>query len=252
MAEGESQGDPPPSVTTCHTFNAKAERMFCCQDNPCGSAEALTVTAEATGEWISGLDQGQSSPEAIDGTKLGVIVTFERPDGREKDISFLHRPLGMDCSGQEVVVVERVLRFSQAAKEGVAANWVVRAVNGVRHDVLSTLQAASNQLPQVADIRFTFRVPDAGDKEVEIALRSRPVGITFTRSEPLRVKSVRSQSYAFGLGVARGWVLLRVDGEPIPERLEEAMEMVTFKVANLPDLKASPDLSPAEIMNLPK
>ena len=79
----------------------------------------------------------------------------------------------MDCSGQdelsngpvevtpelsclvgieEIVVVERVLRFSQAAREGVANNWatwlrvrlagckrpwseVIRAVNGARTDV---------------------------------------------------------------------------------------------------------------------
>eukprot|EP00438_Fugacium_kawagutii_P011271 Skav224335 [mRNA] locus=scaffold1353:260798:267415:- [translate_table: standard] len=168
---------------------------------------------------------------------LGLAITFERLDGHEKDIIFLHRPLGIDCSGQDIVVVERVLRFSQAAREGVAANWVVRAVDGVRSNVLSLLQAGSLQLPQVSEIRFTFRQPDCEDKEVEIALKHRPVGITFTRTDPLRVKSVRSQSEAWRLGVARGWVLLQVDGEPIPTRLEEAMEMVTFKVSGLPDLR---------------
>lgn len=46
---------------------------WCSQDNPCGSAEALTVTAEATGEWISGLEAERQMwrPRAVGQTNTG-------------------------------------------------------------------------------------------------------------------------------------------------------------------------------------
>eukprot|EP00434_Breviolum_minutum_P034866 symbB.v1.2.030863.t2/scaffold3521.1/size54890/8 len=208
--------------------------MLCCQDAPC-----VVNNVEATGEWITSLDQGQSCP-SVAGEKLGMVVTFERPDGHEQDILFTHRPLGIDCSGQDVVVVERVLRFSHAANAGVDTNWVVRAVNGIRANVLQTMQGLMVDLPQVAEITLTFRIPQEDDKVKEIVLDHRPVGITFTRTEPLRVKSVKPSSDASRYGVRKGWILVQVDGRPIPERFEDAMEMVTYLVSRLPDQKATP------------
>ncbi|CAK9017856.1 unnamed protein product [Durusdinium trenchii] len=219
--------------------------MFCCTSDEASGANGPctpcveTLTVQSPEEWITGLDQNQQAPE--DSTqRRRVVVTFERPDGHEKEIHFYHRPLGIEFSGEETVVVQRVHRFSQGEKAKVEMNWVVRAVDESRTNVLDALQAAVVLLPEVPPIThvtMTFRKPEAMDKVEDVMLRGRPLGITFTKTAPLRVKTVKPHSHSAGLGISRGWILLGIDGEPLPQRLEEAMEVVQFKVSNLPDLK---------------
>ncbi|CAJ1367002.1 unnamed protein product [Effrenium voratum] len=110
--------------------------MCCCEAGSGDAVESIYALKPdpLREEGILGLDQTQESPRPPHSLAKGgkVIVTFERPDGSEKDVIFQYRPLGMDCSGQEPIVVQRVRLMSPADRAEVKVNWVVRAVDGIR------------------------------------------------------------------------------------------------------------------------
>ncbi|CAJ1434011.1 unnamed protein product, partial [Effrenium voratum] len=69
-----------------------------------------------------------------------------------------------------------------------------------------------------------FRLPDGSTKEV--VFKQRPWGIDFTKSVPVTVKRVRSNSHAGLLGVQVDWVALKVGGNEMPDEFVEAMQII--------------------------
>ncbi|CAJ1390035.1 unnamed protein product [Effrenium voratum] len=219
--------------------------MCCCEAGSGDAVESIYALKPdpLREEGILGLDQTQESPRPPHSLAKGgkVIVTFERPDGSEKDVIFQYRPLGMDCSGQEPIVVQRVRLMSPADRAEVKVNWVVRAVDGIRTpgSLLSLMQAKSSLLPQEPKqqkVVLKFLVSGEESQEFDLDFQYQPWGIMFTKSVPFRVKHVRPGSYSERLGVMKGWTLLKVDAEDIPERLAEAMDLIQAKVASLEEL----------------
>lgn len=165
-----------------------------------------------------------------------MVITFERRDGTEKDVEFFHRPIGLECSGTEPIVVQRVRKNTAAEKALVRVNWVVRAVDGLRApaDLMSLMQARAGELaeePKANQVVLTFTPPDQM-KLVDVTFQHQPWGVMFTKSVPVRVKGCRPESYSERLGVQKGWHLVSVDGEHLPERMTEIMQLI--QVPQLP------------------
>ncbi|CAE7629256.1 PRKG1 [Symbiodinium sp. CCMP2592] len=168
-----------------------------------------------------------------------MVITFERRDGTEKDVEFYHRPIGLECSGTEPIVVQRVRKNTAAEKALVRVNWVVRAVDGLRApaDLMSLMQARAGELaeePKASQVVLTFTPPDEL-KLVDVTFQHQPWGVMFTKSVPVRVKGCRPESYSERLGVQKGWHLVSVDGEQLPERMTDIMQLIQEKVSTLPE-----------------
>eukprot|EP00439_Symbiodinium_sp_Y106_P038282 s5466_g4.t1 len=158
-----------------------------------------------------------------------MVITFERRDGTEKDVEFYHRPIGLECSGTEPIVVQRVRKNTAAEKALVRVNWVVRAVDGLR----APADLRPGKLAPEAVV-LTFTPPDEM-KLVDVTFQHQPWGVMFTKSVPVRVKGCRPESYSERLGVQKGWHLVSVDGEQLPERMTDIMQLIQEKVSTLPE-----------------
>ena len=79
---------------------------------------------------------------------------------------------------------------------------------------------------------FTFRLPDDSTKEVIFA--SKPLGLDFSKSIPLTVKSVKKDSAAESAGIEAKWVLTHVAGDELPSDLKEVMRRILATVRELP------------------
>eukprot|EP00747_Dinoflagellata_sp_TGD_P186817 gnl/TRDRNA2_/TRDRNA2_44135_c0_seq1.p1 gnl/TRDRNA2_/TRDRNA2_44135_c0~~gnl/TRDRNA2_/TRDRNA2_44135_c0_seq1.p1 ORF type:complete len:151 (-),score=14.14 gnl/TRDRNA2_/TRDRNA2_44135_c0_seq1:29-481(-) len=84
-----------------------------------------------------------------------MVVRFETVEGSSVDISFTHRPLGIDFDMRAPIVITEVTPNSFAEQRGVRTGWKIKSVNGehfsadkgfqFQYDVLKMI---SNQLPE--------------------------------------------------------------------------------------------------------
>mmetsp|Transcript_14058 Transcript_14058/g.26279 ORF Transcript_14058/g.26279 Transcript_14058/m.26279 type:complete len:219 (-) Transcript_14058:35-691(-) len=212
--------------------------LQCCCENDSGtSVEA--VTAGLVEDRVQRLDFSQTAPDSTPSKGRKMVISFERRDGTEQEVAFFHKPLGLDCSGHDPIVVQRVRKNAPADKASVRVNWVVRAIDGVRApaDLMSLMQARASELPEepkANQVVLTFSTPGTDSQAVDVVFQHQPWGVMFTKSVPIRVKGCRPGSYSERLGVKKDWVLVSADGDPVPERLDQLMDLIQEKVARLP------------------
>mmetsp|Transcript_143987 Transcript_143987/g.203725 ORF Transcript_143987/g.203725 Transcript_143987/m.203725 type:complete len:125 (+) Transcript_143987:92-466(+) len=84
-------------------------------------------------------------------------------------------------------------------------------------------------------VTVLFQLPNGSTKEINFT--SRPWGIDFTKSTPVTVKRVRSNSHASVLGVQVDWVALKVCNKDLPDEFVAAMKLIQVHVLSLPESK---------------
>mmetsp|Transcript_31012 Transcript_31012/g.82423 ORF Transcript_31012/g.82423 Transcript_31012/m.82423 type:complete len:126 (-) Transcript_31012:197-574(-) len=85
--------------------------------------------------------------------------------------------------------------------------------------------------PPMLDL--VFELPDGLQRE--LSLSERPLGIKFTRTGALMVKSVHMGSHAESVGVQSGWQVVRINGvNTMGQDPEMVRELMKQKTAALP------------------
>eukprot|EP00930_Biecheleria_cincta_P085821 TRINITY_DN7518_c0_g1_i2.p1 TRINITY_DN7518_c0_g1~~TRINITY_DN7518_c0_g1_i2.p1 ORF type:complete len:173 (-),score=36.95 TRINITY_DN7518_c0_g1_i2:75-560(-) len=84
---------------------------------------------------------------------------------------------------------------------------------------------------QKEGLTFTFGLPDGSTKD--FLFKTRPIGIQFTKTTPLVVKTVRPDSPAVG-SVELEWEVLQVDGVDLPAGYEATSKQLKDQVSQLP------------------
>ena len=86
--------------------------------------------------------------------------------------------------------------------------------------------------PEAPKAGFMFKLPDDSTKEV--VFTSKPLGLDFSKSVPLTVRSVKKESAAEAAGVEANWVLTHIAGDALPADLKEVMRKILEAVRELP------------------
>lgn len=177
---------------------------------------------------LNGLSALPGPPSS--GRLTGVQVAFEVPGAAEKTLWFSRKPVGFDFHCHAPITVDKVIPGSHADELGVQKGWVVRGIHGWDmgrksfEEKFEHLTSALQSLPGGAEIVFqvpqedrsTARtdLPVVGPSERKVVLTQKPVGFDFNVDHaPIMVDSVLPGSYAAELGIQKGWVIRRINGE---------------------------------------
>ncbi|CAK8998316.1 Tetracycline resistance protein [Durusdinium trenchii] len=168
--------------------------------------------------WTS--DEIEGEPVVwVDLRKAQLLVTFGA--AREKE------------SGETMSVFSSCAAFVEAPPSHRAGGRLVfaHAIPGVPDRVVRTTkdedqveEPRSSKSKGYAEVIMTFRRLDQTTHDV--AFTSRPLGVDFKKTVPLKVKFVHPRSVAADAEVEEDWALVSIHGEAMPRNLKDSLSKV--------------------------
>jgi len=145
-----------------------------------------------------------------------MTVVFAVPGQSEKEITFTRRPLGLQFSKKDSLVVQGLLPGSHGEDMGVKAGWAVSKINGedMSGKKGQDLGVLLSRFQPVMQIEFVL----PGQETRMVTFSKTPLGLDFDKKVPVTMKRVHSGGHGAELGVQAGWLIGAINGQDVKSK----------------------------------
>jgi len=170
----------------------------------------------------------------------GLRMDFSDPStGKDRIFYFQRRPLGLALTKYKPVRVQGFDFNSYAKERGVQIGWTITKVgdqvvgSGLSPDQVDTRILENSATLAVWPLRVDF---DTGKGVRTFYFERQPLGMELLNRLPIRVDTLRPDSYARTCGVQMGWAITRVGDHEVTRetKFEQVIECLVEGVCELP------------------
>lgn len=174
----------------------------------------------------------------------GLRMDFSDPaTGKERVFYFQRRPLGLVLTKYKPVRVQGFEFNSYAKERGVQAGWTLTRIGDQAVPASLTSEQVDRRILEnsatlaVWPLRMDF---DTGRGVRTFYFEKQPLGMELLNRLPIRVDTLRPDSYARACGVQLGWAITRVGDHEVTRetKFEQVIECLVEGVCELPPADA--------------